>query len=400
MKRVLMLCAAILIVMVAVTGSIAYFTDEVTVRDQVVVGGNLDIQQNEYERKVVGGQYTGELQLYTQEQQLYPCVKVDDSTMNVDVGGHVTALPAGLRNYVDKIVNVHNKGSLQAYVRTIVATPARYTGEAQGIDWLHLVCNTGSWTWQNNLMRVTIDGVLYDLHVGTCSEILQPGAYSTPSLLGYYLDPRVSNSGDHLVYVDESGVKHDLGKESMVTILVATQAAQAHPDVFENVTEAMEKTYGVISEINHPWVDAEIVANQTQLEQALASARYTDVIALKDGTYTLPAALPAGVKLVGWGTDVNVAGGAVAAKDVELNHLTFTGALAFTGNGSFKGVEFLQGVSASITPENGVAANKLLFESCRMDHCTVTQQGNTVEFLNCLKLDGTALSPVVDGIAQ
>lgn len=396
MKRVLILCAAILIVMVAVTGSIAYFTDEVTARDNVIVSGNLDIQQNEYERKLSGGQYTDALQPYTQEQQLYPCVKADDSTMIVNVDGHEMDLPTGMRNYVDKIVNVKNTGSLLSYVRTVIATPARYTGEAQGIDWLHLVCNTKDWEWQNNALRVDIDGKPYDLHVATYTAIVEPGESTSPSLLGYYLDPRVSNSGDQLVFVDDNRVKHDLGSEALVTILVATQATQAHPDVFENVQQAMTETYGYLSVDNHPWNQAKIVSNQEQLTQALAAAKYSDVIGLKDGTYTLPTLMPKGVCLVGWGTDVNIAGGTLAAEHVSFDHVTFTEALDLTGNGSLRSVEFLQGVNAVVAPNGGALA----FTGCRMDTCTVTTQGNTVEFDSCLKLDGTALSPVVDGVAQ
>jgi len=384
MKRFLILLAATIVTMAAVTGSIAYFTDEVVASGNVIVAGNLDVQQREYERVKVDGT-NAELRRFTQQQALYPCVIRDtDAAQQIVVDGKTVSLPTGYNNYIDKIVNVSNNGNLQACVRTVIAVPSRNAG----MDWIHLNRNTDGWTWTTSpVENVTIDGETYNLYTATYNTPLLPGDTTSPSLLGYYLDPNVSNNGSRLVYRNDTG-EYPLGDTGVLRILVATQAAQGNPEIFANAETALEETFRAITASNHPWVDAKLAKNQAELNTLLTGARYGDVIALQDGEYTLPDTLAEGVRLVGWGAQVRVKGGHVSARNVELDNLTFTGKLQFNGYGSFLNVRFAGGLETAVTPEASNVVYKLQLFNCRADSLSVVSGGERVTLDNCTRLDG------------
>ena len=70
MKKFLILCFTAVILLAAVTGSIAYFTDSVVSEENVIASGSIDVLQHEYERvKNADGTYT--LRAFTQKQNLY-----------------------------------------------------------------------------------------------------------------------------------------------------------------------------------------------------------------------------------------------------------------------------------------------------------------------------------------
>lgn len=365
MKRFLVLCIAVVACYAAVTGSIAYFTDSVETTNRVA-SGNLHVVQHEYERVRNGTTYTAVIQEFKQDKPLYPAVGASDST-TAEVAmpsGVKVNLKTNIRNYVDKIVTAENKGSLNMFVRTYIAVPSFAEGVATE-PWITLDVNDQKYGTANDcwtslgdafLDHVSIDGHYYDIYKTTYSGLIEPNGITPPSLLGFYMDSHVTNDGDGLVF-DKNNVHYDLGNGSNMKILVATVASQA--TVFEGTQDksramvAMDSTY---TDPNyHPWSNTHFVENQTDLDAVTKNAAtpYDTVVSLSDGAYTLPAALPAGLRITGAGAKVKLTiegnDAALSATDVEFDHVTFGSAFAFTGWGSFEEVTFVAGTTISAT---------------------------------------------------
>ena len=358
MKRAIVLCLALIVSFFAVTGSIAYFTDNITTTN-VVEAGNLHILQHEYERDGKGG-----LRDYTQKQAIFPAVQKTTATQEtVTVNGtpYVTNHDA-MNGFVDKIVVAENGGTLDAYVRTFVAVPAYKDAKGASVTWIHLDKNETDWVW-GGPFQADIGGVTYDVWYATGTTLLIPGAVSAPSLLGYYLDSRVNHNGTNYT-LDGT----DLGADSSLTILVATEAAQAIPTgIGENTSrlgaeESLNTTYrGVPGPERHPWKNANIKTASTQaaLDAALKEAPYDTQIGLFNGTYELPATLPAGVRIFAMGDAVTLkTPAAFSAQDVEFDNVIFENAVTFTGWGAFEDCTFTADCAA--TANNG----RVLFSKC------------------------------------
>lgn len=382
MKKYLMLALTAVILLTAVSGSIAFFTDSISTTN-VIASGNLDIQQHEYERKKnADGTYT--LQTYTQKQMVYPVVQSSTERVGVTVNGtEVQMFGAGMRNFVDKIVTVDNVGSLPVYVRTYVAVPTK-----GGSEWIHLDQNTGGWTWSTETIKdVEIGGETYNIHFATYAKPLMSGETTPPSLLGFYLDSQFTNKGGSYYY---DGV--NLGADPELTILVASEATQAigykgdeDPlnKVFTDANHALNTVFEPKNSTpHHPWDGTVIVSTQEALNAALTDAPYDTRIALRNGQYELPESLPAGVHLSGWGMDVVVTakGGKLAANNAELQNVTFGNAVSFSGSASFHSVVFANKLTAALSAPT-------LFSSCDLAKgCEITSGESLVTFDNCIGL--------------
>ena len=369
MKRAIVLCLALIVSLFAVTGSIAYFTDNITTTN-VVEAGNLHILQHEYERDGNGG-----LREYTQRQAIYPGVqKTNAETETVTVNGvnYVTNHDA-MNGFVDKIVVAENGGTLGAYVRTFVAVPAYTNAEGKSVTWIHLdknvynkETNPNGWVW-GGPFQDEINGVKYDIWYATSTTLLGPGDKSSPSLLGYYLDSQVNHNGTNYTL---DGV--NLGSDSSLTILVATEAAQAIPTgIGESTTrlgavESLNTTYSGKADVDpgpnrHPWADSNIktVMTQAELKTALTNATYNTQIGLANGSYELPETLPAGVRIFAMGDAVQLTGPAsFSAQDVEFDSVIFENAVTFTGWGAFENCIF--NADCEVTATNG----QVIFSKC------------------------------------
>lgn len=381
MKRALVLCLAIIVSLIAVTGSIAFFTDSIDTSN-VVASGNLHILQHEYERvKDANGNYTGELQEYTQNQILYPCVNLTESYEEVTVDNHTVLMyDETVRNFVDKIVVAENTGKNVAYVRTFVAVPAYKNAAGESVQWLHLDCNTDAddgWLWCTSpIPSQTIDNAIYDIYYATNTIQLNPGETTAPSLLGFYLDPKVNHNGTNYIFGDTL-----LGTSDGMTILVATTASQAivfEADSTRTAAEVAQDTTFGSPENNHPWAKIVPVANQAELDTAIAAATYDTRIGLKDGSYVLPAQLPSGVRLFAMGLDVKLTGPAdLSGYDIEIDGVTFENAVSFTGHGSFEEVTFKAGWTAAPT------SGDILFSECVFDAYTLAAGNYQVTLKDC-----------------
>ena len=262
MKKSVVLSLAIIMCLFAVTGSIAYFTDSITVQNEVQ-SGPLHIEQFEFER-VTGKDYKVTLQKFTQNQAIYPSVGTASHSATANSYKFSTTTKEGkpyagtlsaklmsdsLHGFVDKIVAVKNTGNLNVYVRTYVAVPTVFV-EAVHLDW-----NQDNWIKAEEAIQDTItveehkiSNVPYTIYYATCTEPVAPGAISHPGLLGFYLDSQVNHNGTHYTLDGK-----ELGTSSELKILVASAASQVIPtgigdEPRDNALDAMNKTYPNVTE--------------------------------------------------------------------------------------------------------------------------------------------------------
>lgn len=328
MKKALLICAVVITLLAAVSGTIAYFTDTVEGYGQAA-SGELSILQHEYD--VYDAAEPAACTPYTQGRMIYPGVAVN------------------------KIVTVENIGKNVAYVRTFIAVPT--AGEGKSLAELNVnEAENNGWVWGNPILGQSIDGVLYDIYVATYTTPLDPGETTAPSLMGYTVSPKVSQDGTEYVWRDGSTLI-PLGTSESFNILVATEASQAI--VFKNATEAMQATYGTVPN-HHPWETVVFAASQPELNTAIANAatNYNTRIGLRKGTYTLPETLPNGIRIFAMDTDVEVTNTTLSGYDIEIDGITFPNALSFTGHGSFQEVTFIAGYTTNPT------TGEILFDHC------------------------------------
>ena len=294
-KKVLVAFSYLLVIALAVTGTVAYLTD--TDSDvNVMTLGNVKIEQLEYQRVVdQDGKWvsTGttdkynfipdQLEEFTDDKPLYPAVfadgaiKWDDrdngtyqqSWGQVGASGSNQLFDDSVRNAQDKFVFVKNTGKSDAYVRTWIAFEQ---GSVAADDFKNVIMtntNGDHWAWETYATDVKIAGNTYVVKVATYlgaksnpTGILAPEAVSYPSLLQVYMKPEATNEDVEAIDGNANG-KYD--------ILVFSQAIQANG--FDDAKTALEAGFGA----EHPWVvnendtpDTFVVGNETQLDTALA----------------------------------------------------------------------------------------------------------------------------------
>ena len=173
MKKILILSITlILLAAIAVTGTLAFYTDEESEVNVMTVG---KVQIGQIEKD-------GEGKDFKQDQPLRPVVNGDTSDPN----------------YIDKVVTVKNIGQNPAYVRTLIAVPFF---DCNGTNVLHWDRNSDGWTWNDALGTVNFNGKPYQIFMATYNEALPVGAETpTPNLTGVYLDAFVDHD-ESLGYV-------------------------------------------------------------------------------------------------------------------------------------------------------------------------------------------------------
>ena len=242
MKKLVFFLFAAVLAFTALSGaSYAYFTDSVSSTQNVIVAGNIQIQQTELERAMDdSGNIV--LQPFTQNQVMMPMVGTLERAPFTVEGHDAQLVTEAAQNYMDKIVSVRNVGSNPAYSRTVSAVPS-----AAGIEWLHIDTAATPWVWEQPV-TAEIDGITYTIYCGNYPEALAPDAVAEPSLLGVWVDSLVDFDGSSYYL---SG--HTLGTLADFQILVCTQAVQT--TTFENAAEALLTTFGAISADVNPWTD-------------------------------------------------------------------------------------------------------------------------------------------------
>ena len=246
-KKILVVLSILLIAAMAITGTVAYLTDEASDINVMTVG-NVYIQQLEYERDA-----NGNLQKFTQDKPIIPAVYEGNALPWADGQynwGSIDGVPAEASNQlfrdganaVDKFVFVQNVGNTDAYYRTIIAVECP---EGLNPDLIHLNINGNArFTW-TEVGYTEIGGVQFFLMEALYNEILVPGETSRPSLMQVYLDKDATNEDVAL-----------FGEK--LEIRVVSQAVQA--DGFSAPNTALDTAFYDVTTDMHPWT-AENVAS-------------------------------------------------------------------------------------------------------------------------------------------
>ncbi len=244
-KKILVLAVSVaLIAILAIGGSLAYFTDTDEATNTFTAGG-VAIDLIEKERDGNGG-----LKEFTQGQVLMPIVGSAQGEKD-DLGQPVA------ENYIDKIVTIKNTSKSAAWVRAYFAIPSAlddgYETFNAGANILHF--NFGNkngastygvqWNWQHgnswNYFETTIDGVTYNVYYADYYQPLPAGETTEQFISGVYLDSNVDMKDG--VYVDNRFPTADLsilkGTVKCPVKAVAVQAAG-----FDNAAAAIDAAFG------------------------------------------------------------------------------------------------------------------------------------------------------------
>ena len=249
MKKKSILMAAIAVMLVAVLvvgGTLAYFTDTKAATNTFTVG-DVKINLIEQERGENG------LQDFTQKKALYPIVgsaQGEQDEYNMPVA----------KNYVDKMVTIKNTGSEAAYIRAYFAIPSAlddgYETFNAGKNVLHF--NFGNtqagastdgvqWIWMHgnkwNYFETTMaDGIKYNVYYAVYYQPVDAGATPEQHLKGVYLDKSFDMKADgayafgEKLTIDEGW---DWNNVSCPVFAVAVQAAG-----FDSASAAMDAAFG------------------------------------------------------------------------------------------------------------------------------------------------------------
>ena len=232
-KIVLLATALCMIAILAIGGTLAYFTDTDSATNTFTVG-NVEIKLVEQQRGTKDGEKA--LVPFENSKNLMPIVGSAQGEQEV-VGG--VKLPTA-KNYVDKIISIKNTGASDAYVRVFVAVPTALqnglTPNAPRYDVLHWnfngdSCAKGEWTDEIVVANpIVIKGIEYKIYSRTYTTALSKGkTTATPAYIGFYLDKTVDKNADGQWTVDWGNgpevINYDLSKG--VEIPVFAQAVQA-----------------------------------------------------------------------------------------------------------------------------------------------------------------------------
>ena len=245
MKKIAILALSLcMIAAVAVTGTIAYFTDTDEQTNTFTVG-NVQIEQKEFDEN--GNQFE-------QNQDVSPIINAGDKYNDP--------------NYIHKNISVKNTGKNDAWVRTFVAIPVsngNSTDYNASNNWLHWNGYDDSddgdataWNWSTeggetwpgnaegwNEYYAEIEGEMYRVMIVTNEMVLGAGNETHPHFRGFFLDSSV-NYDDNGYFYTKNGERIDLGDISNLKIYAHTQAVQA--DGFDTAWEAFET-----ANLEYPW---------------------------------------------------------------------------------------------------------------------------------------------------
>lgn len=225
-RKILMLAMSVcMVAILAVGGTLAYFTDEDQATNVFTVG-NIDIEL--------------------------------DETFDPEDGEDI--LPG---EKIEKIVNVNNIGSNPAYVRVHIAFPAildsgsedqpEYAAYNNTLHWNFTSASLadGEWNWNAdetganypgnggswNCYTDTIDGVTYNIYVATYETALTAltGTTATPAITQVYLDTALTQE-------QWSEIKEVFGEEEEVKVLVWAEGVQQ--ETFDSAYVALNTAFG------------------------------------------------------------------------------------------------------------------------------------------------------------
>ena len=253
-KRIIGIALVVAMLAIAITGgTLAYLTDEEYDKN-VMVLGNVDIRQDEWERNAAG-----EFVAFTPNKNLYPAVSPD--MVWADEGINLTdafGANGGIQkvfvepNAVDKFVTVTNTGHNNVYVRTLVAYERGSVTLERFDEIIAQNINNAAWK-MSSVVDIVIDNDNYQVielvYKGVNGEngVLAPEATTQNSLAQVYMQAAATN--DDCAKVDGNG-------NGLYDILVLSQAVQS-----EGWTDSMTALDTAFGDVN--------VKNATEWFEAL-----------------------------------------------------------------------------------------------------------------------------------
>lgn len=251
-KIIVLALAAAMLVVAAIGSSYAWLTDTDSAKN-VMVLGNVNIEQDEWERDA-----NGNLADFTQSKPLYPAVNptmqwgeaIDFTTQLGANGGSQKVFVEP--NAVDKFVTVENTGHNDVYVRTLVALERGSFTDQQFDELIGISYYDAGWILESVVNTTTIDGYNYQVlefvFKGRNNEagVLAAGDITQPSLCQVYLGAAATN--ELCAAVDGDG-------DALYDILVLSQAVQA--DGWANAQTALDTAFGDVTDANATtWFEA------------------------------------------------------------------------------------------------------------------------------------------------
>ena len=278
-KKILALCLVVVLAITAVTGAtLAYFNDTEAATN-VFTLGNVVIDLVEEQRTFdEDGKGTG-LEEFDDRKVLLPIVgSAQDDNKKEEVGGY--NLPTAA-NWVDKIITVDNEGTQDAYVRVLLAFPAKMDDASSTnmlMHWNSLREEPDDiWDRKGGDVQITLDNEKYNVYNFTYMPILTAegttgDTTSWPAMVGLYIDERVNAT------VAENGdITYSMTLANN-TVKSATYAAGTAPKLyvltqgvqeagFANADEALTAGFGEVTKDNaQAWFDAIVTDDRADID--------------------------------------------------------------------------------------------------------------------------------------
>lgn len=214
-KKVLALALVVALAAVAVTGTLAWFTDTDKATNTFTIGSiDVDIKED-----------------FTQPEHMLPVVDNDMASSDP--------------NYVKKQVWVDNTGKNPAFVQLYIAVP-KVLDDA---DMIHVVeCENVKWI-RDTIIKVYTDpssNIQYNVYKYVYTEAVAPGAITDHVIEAVYLDEKLdynNNTGKFKVM----GATEDLpfSPNGKIDILVFAQAVQAEGfGENHNIADLLKQSFG------------------------------------------------------------------------------------------------------------------------------------------------------------
>ena len=249
-KKILVLALTLaMVAILAVGGSLAYFTSEDKAENTFTAGGvEIDLIEQQVNKDGTA------LEDFEQNQVLMPIVGSAQGAK--DQFGQPVA-----ENYIDKIVTIENTGKSDAYVRAYFAIPSAlddgYETFNAGANILHFnfgnengVSTEGvQWSWMHgnkwNYFETTIDGVAYNVYFADYYQVLPAGETTEQFLSGVYLDKSFDmKDGKYYAFGKEVDLSGLINADGELAIKCPVKAVAVQAAGFGSVDAAITEAFG------------------------------------------------------------------------------------------------------------------------------------------------------------
>ena len=255
-KKILVLALSLaMVAILAVGGSLAYFTSDDHAENTFTVG-NVKIELIEQQRTEDGT----ELEAFEQGKALNPIV--GSAQGEKDKFGMPIA-----KNYVDKMVTIKNTGKNDAYIRAYFAIPSAlddgYETFNAGANVLHFnfgnkidadgnITSTegAEWKWTHgskwNYFETTIDGIEYNVYFADYYQAVGAGETTAQFVQGVYLDKSFDykDDGYHAFGKKLDGLESFVSTDAGLTVTCPVYAVAMQAAGFDNAAAAIEAAFG------------------------------------------------------------------------------------------------------------------------------------------------------------